>query len=203
MHYVDLSHPFKDGMPVYPGDPLPRLEQVSNVEKDGYTDHKITSCLHVGTHIDAPWHMIEGGKKMTDIPVETFFGRGRLVDARGGEQIDADMLPTDIKKGDILLVLTGYSGKYGTDAYSGSHPVLTEAFGREAVRREVKMVGLDFLSPDKPPFPVHKILLSNDVLIIENLTGLERLVGVEFDVTALPMNMDADAGFARVVAMVK
>jgi kynurenine formamidase len=48
---------------------------------------------------------------------------------------------------------------------------------------------------------VHKILLAKPVLIIENLTHLEKLAGVDsFEVFALPMKLEADAAPARVVA---
>lgn len=49
-------------MPVYPGDPKPTLEQVAFIAKDTFNDHKLTTVMHVGTHIDAPLHMIANGK---------------------------------------------------------------------------------------------------------------------------------------------
>jgi len=55
-------------------------------------------------------------------------------------------------------------------------------------------------SPDHEPFPIHKLLLSNDVLIIENLTNLEKLAGKEFRIIALPINLQEDAAPARVIA---
>ena len=39
MKLIDLTHSFTNQMPVYPGDPLPTLTQVTSIEKEGYTDH--------------------------------------------------------------------------------------------------------------------------------------------------------------------
>ena len=66
------------------------------------------------------------------------------------------------------------------------------------------LVGMDTPSPDAPPFPVHKIFLGSEILIIENLTNLESLVDLKnFTVAALPAKFHADAAPVRVVAMVK
>lgn len=48
--------------------------------------------------------------------------------------------------------------------------------------------------------PVHKILLKNDILIIENLTNVEELEGKEFKIHALPLKLQLDGAPARVVA---
>ena len=62
MHFVDLTHPFTSTMPAYPDDPASSLTERLNVENDGYADHTLTTTMHVGTHIDAPEHMIAGGR---------------------------------------------------------------------------------------------------------------------------------------------
>lgn len=52
-------------------------------------------------------------------------------------------------------------------------------------------------------FPVHKILLKNNVLIIENLTNLHALESVsEFIVRAQPMKYHSDAAPSRVYAQI-
>ena len=82
MKYIDLTHTFTASMPTYPGDPIPELKQIADFHNQGYTDWQVTTGMHVGTHIDAPLHMIPGGKRLSEMPIETFFGRGCLIDAR-------------------------------------------------------------------------------------------------------------------------
>lgn len=205
MKYIDLTHTFVDNMPVFPGDPPTTLKQITTFEKEGYVDHQLTSLMHVGTHMDAPLHMVEGGKYMSDIPIDHFTGPGVLIDARGRKTIGRDVLNTIIiPRGSIVLVFTGTDKKYKTPGYNTEYPPLTEPFARAMVEAGVKIVGLDFINPDnEETFPMHKILLSKEVLIIENLTNLEALVGVKnFDVFAFPMKLHAEAAPVRVVARV-
>lgn len=206
MKYIDLSHTFVDNMPAFPGDPATMLKQKTSIAKEGYTDHQLTTMMHVGTHMDAPLHMIEGGKYMSEIPVEHFVGPGLLIDVRGQKTVDADLLrELKIPSGGIALVLTGMDKKYKTPGYETEYSPLTEDLARAMVDAGVKIVGLDFINPDnEETYPVHKILLSKEVLIIENLTNLESLVGVQsFDVFAFPMKLHAEAAPVRVVARVK
>jgi len=203
MRYIDLTHTFVDNMPVFPGDPPSRLTRIASVEKEGYTDHSVTTAMHVGTHMDAPLHMIAGGKHLDAYPPQKFTGPGVFVDARGKKTVDgAQLTERTVSRGSIVLVYTGMDRKFGTEAYNAGYPPLTEAFARALVDAGVSIVGIDFINPDiEESFPIHKILLSGDVLIIENLTGLDRLERVKrFDVFAFPMKIHAEAAPVRVIA---
>jgi kynurenine formamidase len=204
MRIIDLTQTFTDKMPVYPGDPEPSLKQAAYLEKDGYNDHQLTTVMHVGTHMDAPLHMIEGGKTMDQISPEKFFGKGVLVDARGKDKVDAALLDsTHIKEGSIVLIHTGFGSRYRTDSYFENYPQIMEDFAQRMVDLKVKIVGMDILGPDQPPFSTHKILLGNEVLIVENLTNLDQLLDVkEFEVIALPSKFQADAAPVRVIARI-
>ncbi len=204
MKYIDLTHTLRKNMPVYPGDPAPEINQVGFIGKDSYNDSQIKIDLHTGTHIDAPWHMLKNGKKLSAYPPDYFFGSGHLVDARGRAIIDADLLKgKKISKGDIVFIMTGFSDKFTFPVYYGAHPEISESFAKKIIELGVKIIGLDSPSPDREPFAVHKLLLKNDVLIIENLTNLASLSGYKkFSVAALPIKIEADASPVRVIAQV-
>lgn len=204
MKYIDLTHTFSSVMPVYPGDPQTELHQSATIDVDGFTDHTLHTSMHVGTHIDAPLHMISGGKSLSEFEVKKFFGRGVLVDARGLHEISKEtIVGARIQKGDIVLFMTGHSAHFGTEAYFANYPYITEDCAEYLVDTEVLIIGMDTPSPDAQPFATHKILLKNDVLIVENLTNLSLLTAEEsFQIVALPMKLEADAGPIRVVAVV-
>jgi len=204
MKYVDLTRTFTDTMPIYFGDPPSTLKQVATIEKNGYTDHQLTTVMHVGTHMDAPLHMIEGGAYMSDFPPEQFAGPGIFIDVRGKTVIDADVLPASMPVGAVVLLYTGMDKKYGTQEYAMEYPTITESFAKAVVAAGVKLIGFDILNPDKSEeYPIHKIFLAKPVLIIENLTNLEALVGVKkFEVFAFPMKLHAEAAPVRVVARI-
>lgn len=205
MKYIDLSHTFTDNMPVYPGDPVTSLKQITSIEKNGYTDHSLTTVMHVGTHMDAPLHMIQGGKYMDEIPVEHFTSQGVLVNAYKKPVIDVDLLNgIAVPAGGILLLYTGMSDVFGKEEYNTTYPRMTEAFAEKILKLGVKIIGMDMLNPDKEEtYPIHKILLSKEVLIIENLTNLKSLVGIpSFEVFAFPVKLHAEAAPVRVVVRI-
>jgi arylformamidase len=168
---------------------------------DSFVDHYVSMGTHTGTHIDAPLHMLEAGKSLDQFPIDKFIGRGRYI--RLGDGFDVEALKqAKIQAGDIILFHTGMSDFYGEPAYYESYPVLSEEVARYLVESEVKMIGLDTGSADNvEAFPIHKILLGGEVLIIENLTNLSSLANIEFTVYALPIKFELDGAPARVIAM--
>jgi arylformamidase len=199
---VDLSVPLNEKTPVYPGDPATKIEPAGVLAKDGYNDHFISIGTHVGTHIDAPLHMLEGGLSLDKLPIEQFVGNGRVVEVTG-KTFDA-VKQAGILAGDIVLFCTGMSDKYHDPAYFEDYPAMTEEVARYLVEAKVKMVGVDTCSVDNQDgFPIHKILLAGNVLIIENLTNLNQLTGKDFKVYALPLNLQIDGSPARVIAETK
>lgn len=200
---IDLTHTFTNDMPVYPGDDCSKLYQCNTIKEDGVTDHRVESGMHVGTHMDAPLHMVEGGAVMSEFPADKFQGRGLLIDARGKDIIDADILTSyDIKEDDIVLVWTDWDKKYRTDDYYKSWPYMTTNFAQALVDKKITLVGMDTPGPDPEcdDFPAHKVFLPNDVLIIENMANLDALEGKDFTIHAYPVKYEADAAPVRVVA---
>ncbi len=203
--YIDLTHEFTASMPVFPGDVAPELIKTADVFKDGISDYQIKTGMHIGTHIDAPAHMLAGGKNLNEYPVVRFFGRGVLIDARNKSMADVELLENiTIEKNDIVLVMFGWSSEFGNDEYYLNYPVVAENFASRLASLGVSILGLDTPSPDRAPYSTHKILFKQDILIIENLTNLEHLVGkAQFEVVALPAKFQTDAAPARVVAKIK
>lgn len=201
--FIDLTVTLDQQTPAYPGDPVIKIEPAGIIERDGWNDHYISIGTHTGTHMDAPIHMIEGGKTLDQIPLEQFIGRGCLIDVRQGFDLSV-LKQADIRTGDIVLFYTGMSKHYYEPKYFESYPVMPEEVAQYLVERKVKMVGVDVGSVDNADgFPIHKILLVNNVLIVENLANLELLANKDFTVYALPIKLALDGAPARVVAEVK
>lgn len=199
MTFIDLSVPLTEKTPVYPGDPVTKIEQAGVLETSGYEDHYVSVGTHVGTHIDAPAHMIKGGKTLNQVELDRFIGRGVYI--KVDKEITLDKVKTvDIGDGDIVLFHTGMSDVYHQKEYYDNYPAISETVANYLVSKRVKMVGVDMCSVDHEPFPVHKIFLGNGALIIENLTNLSQLDGKKFKVYALPISLQIDGAPARVIA---
>jgi len=199
LKFIDLSVPINEHTPVYPGDPATAIRSDAVLEKDGYEVHFICLGTHVGTHIDAPSHMLARGKSLDQIPLEKFSGRGVYIKIEGNFELEV-VKKAPLAKDDIVLFDTGMSSVYSQPRYFDEYPPITEAIANYLLEREVKMVGVDMCSVDYDPFPVHKILLGHEILIIENLTGLSRLQGQNFTIHAFPLPLQLDASPTRIVA---
>lgn len=205
MNFIDLSVVVNEDSPNYPGDPKIKIEATGTFEKDTYNDHSVMFDVHsAGTHIDAPWHMVADGKTLDQIPIDQFIGRGRLVKVENKKFDLESVKQADIEAGNIVLFHTGMNKKYYDPSYyANDRPQMSEEIANYLVEKKVKIIGVDMCSPDIEPFPVHRILLGANILIIENLTGLEKLVGKDFTVYALPIKLQLDGAPARVIAEIK
>lgn len=201
MKIIDLTHTFTAHMPVFPGDQPASLKDEYDKEND-ILHSSIKTGMHVGTHLDGPVHMVKNGRKLSEIDPERFIANGHVIDVRGHSQIDSDVLTQkQIEKGDGILFYTGFDKEFRKAKYFEAYPILTERLAHELVKLKVKFIGTDTCSPDSVPYTVHRILLGKEILILENLTNLGALVGVnKFEVIALPAKFDAEAAPVRVIA---
>ncbi len=201
MKYIDLTMPLNPSTPVYPGDPNVEVTVAAELSTDGYLDHLLKLGTHNGTHIDAPAHMVADGKLLPSYSVDRFVGSGKLVDVREGFTTQA-LEAADIQKDDIVLFYTGKSEHFDAPDYYTDYPSVTNEAAEFVVAKGAKMVGVDTGSVDHEPFQIHKQLLSNDILIIENLVNLDQLVNKRFTVFALPLNLAVEGSPARVITQI-
>ncbi|MFP4188387.1 MAG: cyclase family protein [Halobacteriales archaeon] len=203
MRTVDLTLTMEDGEPAYPGDPETEIRNVATVDEDGYATKRLSFSSHVGTHVDAPAHMLRDGKTVDEYAVDRFVGEAVVVDVHEYNPIGPETV-RDAGDADMVFLRTGHVERsYGDDGYYDNHPIVAEEAAEKLVDRGVRTVGLDAPSPDEPPYPVHDILLGNDVLLLENLTNLGAVGDGPFICYALPLNIaDADGAPCRVIGVV-
>ena len=200
--FIDLSVVLNEQTPVYPGDPKIAIKPSGVLEKDGFADCVVTFGNHNGTHVDAPSNMIKDGKTLDQIPIEKFTGKGVLVNVKSGITLDI-VQRTTINQDDIVLFYTGMSERYDSEENYKNYPAISEEIANFLVGKKVRMVGVDMCSIDDEPFTIHKILLKNEILIIENLTNLSSLQNKNFTVFAFPLKFQIDGSPVRVVAEVE
>src|SRR5215510_15807694 len=77
----DVTIPISNSMPVWPGDPPVRLTAKSHASRDKTHTVRLTAiemASHTGTHIDAPFHMMENGKRLDEFPLDVFTGKATV-----------------------------------------------------------------------------------------------------------------------------
>lgn len=212
--WVDVAYEVWSGMPRVGYFPQPEVSSLSAMPSDPLSLTKIDMICHAGTHVDAPSHFIMDAPSITDIPMDRFMGDGvlaRLEDVGDYGLITPEALAAaapDLRVEDVLLIDTGWSEKWPSGDYA-RHPSLSLDAAQWLVDRGVKLVGIDFATPDastdiRPPgftWPVHKRLLSHGVLIVEHLRNLSSLRAGRIAFMCLPLAVrGADGAPARAVA---
>lgn len=210
---IDFSHAISAGMTKYPLQP----DVVMDVLDSRLKSHVLHVASHVGTHVDAPMHAIEGGKRMDELDLGRFRGTAVVSSVKRGpgEEITiADILAggPEPERDEVLLVHTGWDKYFDDEVAYEDHPWLADEVGPWAVEKGLSMVGIDAFSPDQPierrtdnanfAYPIHRSLLGAEVLIIENLTRLEQASGRRGNFWAFPVYTLApggDAGHIRFV----
>jgi arylformamidase len=194
----DLTHTISQDMHVYPGDPQPKFDPHATIKNNNANITKITVGSHTGTHVDAPWHFLQGGNSIDMEPLDKFVGEAAIIDASGKNSVTAeDFSDYDIRSNDIILIYTGTGNRRTDFAY------LDISAAEWMVRHGVKCVGIDTASVEKygeKDAPVHKMLLARNIGIIENLDNLKQFAGSRMFFVCLPLPLKGiDGSPARAV----
>ena len=205
MSFVDLTLKISPQLPSFPGSPQPRFITWAKNEIDGYNLEFIFLSSHTGTHIDAPFHFIKNGLKIDQIPLERFVCDAILfrIKKESNQAITkSDIIEFEMKYGKILynstiIFATGWYKNLSKKYYFNSNPGLSLDAARYLVSKKINLVGIDSPSIDlgkDSSFSVHRVLLSKDVLIVENLCNLEKISGIHFKLIVLPLKLKGATG---------
>jgi kynurenine formamidase len=200
---VDLSHTLTSAVSVYPGSDKPVINNIALLDKDGYREKQLVLSTHHGTHIDCPFHLLRDGFHTGDAPPDRFFGRGLVMDCRSmapAASITIDVLhaiKAELADIDFLLFCTGMDRQWNTPVYLGPFQTLPSEAAEYLTGFHLKGIGVDALSIDPvedTELAVHKALLSKNIIIIENLTGLEKLLNKKFLFCCFPLKIEEGDG---------
>ena len=206
MRLYDISVGVSPEIPVWPGDPPVVLERVMSMENgDEANISRIQSGVHVGTHIDAPIHFVEGGATVDAIPLKSLLGRAYVVDLRKADMLDAAALesariPPRTRR---LLFKTRNSELWisGESSFQKDFVAVDVSGAEWLVKKGVKLVGVGYLSvaPFNDGGPTHRILLEAGVVVVEGL-NLARVSKGRYTLYCLPVKlMGSDGAPARAV----
>lgn len=210
---VDLSMPIDARTPFYPGDPEPRVCAATTIAREGVNVLRLDLGSHSGTHCDAPYHFLEDGLTLDELPLERFVGPGVVVDCTAvapRSPITWELLePHAIAPGSIVLLRTGWDER-ATDDTIFDHPFLDGDACRRLLGLGVLTVGIDAINLDETPegeldrdrFPCHDAISRAGGVIVENLVDLRLIDFPDPWISVLPLNVPgADGAPTRAVAL--
>ena len=204
----DVTVPITNSMPVWPGDPPVRLTAKSHLSRDKTHTVRLTNIemgSHTGTHIDAPFHMTDEGRRLDEFPLETLTGKVTVFEIPGARSLGRTELERLNWDGVERVLFKTENSSHWQDGKFYEEFVYLEPEGAEfLVQQGVRLVGIDYLSIDKfrsQSHPSHFVLLKQDIPIIEGL-NLAAVPAGEYTLVALPLKLqDADGAPARVILM--
>ena len=208
MKIIDLSQRIEKNMSYFPGTKKVQIEQVSQIDEDGFRLTDFHSTVHTGTHCDSCAHYIKDGLLIDETPLDYYVGSAVIVDVSVENRRE---LPTSIldnvriREREILIFRSGFSKYWKTEKYIEDYPYLSKELAEKIVELKVKSLGIDFLSPDAVDKDhVHKILLGAGIPIIENLANLDEIKENRFFFSAAPINIrSAEGSFTRAYGIVE
>lgn len=206
-HIIDLTRTIEHQQPGV------KIHSAKSLKKDGWNASTLELYSHSGTHMDAPWHFEVNALTIDEIPLNRLMGRALVLDiSHVGEHhlIRPDDFKNQlksVKKGDNILLKSGWSQWFGTSKYRDGLPRISKELALWFGERQINILGVE------PPSvadvnnlgevtEIHQILMENNIIIIEGLVNLNKLKKTEVTLMAFPLKIkDGDGSPARVVAI--
>jgi arylformamidase len=191
-------------MPSWPGEPGPQITPVKRFAAgDGANVSRMTLGLHTGTHIDAPWHFIDGGATAEALPLDVLCGAARVVDIVDDRAVRVAELERAGLEGVTRVLFRTRNGRlWDDDRFHEDYVFVAPEAAEWLVARGVRLVGVDYLSVEEFTAATpraHLILLGAGVVIVEGL-DLRASPAGDYEMFCLPLRIvGGDGAPARVV----
>lgn len=200
--WIDISQRLHNGIAEWPGDtPFSYEVRFLKAETGSVNIGKMTTSTHMGTHIDAPFHYDDEGKKVHELPIDVYIGKARIIDVSGLESVGRSDLE-GIDFGGVERILLKTSSRPDPDVFPGTFTFLRPDIGPLLKERGVKLIGVDTPSVDpeqSKTLDAHHSLHDNGVLILENIV-LQTIEPGDYELIALPLPIEgADGSPVRAV----
>jgi kynurenine formamidase len=204
---IDLTRVISDG------DAGVEIGVSKSIEIDGWNASDLHLYSHSGTHMDAPKHFNVSEETIDEIPVSRFISKAWLVDvlhvgSNGLIEInDLKAVSERIAEGDSLLFKSGWNAFFGTAKFRDELPRISKELAEWCGVKKINMIGVeppsvaDVNSIEEVTL-VHRILMKNNIVIIEGLVNLDKIKTDNVTVIALPLKVkNGDGSPARVIAI--
>jgi arylformamidase len=193
-------------MPTWPNSVGLRLTRTMSLEDGGTANVSRLDCdVHMGTHVDAPWHFLRDGLTVDQMSLDVLIGPAMVAYLpAAGAVTPAELADLHLPSGTKRLLLRTRNSELwaaGVTEFKKDYVALTVDAARWVANRGIRLVGVDYLSVQRyedDPL-THQILMKAGVFVVEGL----NLAGVEpgsYELICLPIRLvGADAAPVRAV----
>jgi arylformamidase len=207
MTIYDISLTISPQLPTWPGDPPLELERFESMDTGAHANvTKLSSSVHLGTHVDAPHHFLNDGRGVDALPLDVLTGPCYVtqlpdgIDAITSEVLDRTEISSEMKR-----VLFGTRNSHlwarGESKFETDFVAITEDGAEWLVERGIQLVGVDYLSvaPYGDSVPTHTVLLKAGLVVVEGL-NLSQVMRGFYDLYCLPLKIaGCDGAPARAI----
>lgn len=201
MKIHDISLTVTPELPVWPGDPAVVLERVSKMEEGEHNNVSRIACgVHVGTHVDAPYHFIADGKTIEHLALDVLVGQAQVIDLPGSVRLIGakDLERAGIAPGMQRVLLKTGNTRYWEQPglpFQKDFAALAPDGAAYLVEHGVQLVGIDYFSiaPFGDSVPTHRALLGAEVIVLEGI-DLSRVAAGQYMLYCLPVKLGGSDG---------
>lgn len=166
---------------VFPGDPSPVGKRMLSIEAGDVCNlTELTMCAHNGTHVDAPYHFIDDGKTIDEMPLDAFVGDCYVVHHTG-----------DVTREDAENILEkAVASSAGQRILIGGKATVTAEAAKVFAKAKIKLIGNESqtVGPENAPKEVHMILLGQEIVLLEGIV-LKDVPEGKYLLNAAPLNL--------------
>jgi arylformamidase len=201
-NWIDISQPLTNKLAHWPGDTPFSYEVSYTKEQTGSVNiGKISTSVHIGTHVDAPFHFINDGKGILDLDINLFIGECRMIDVASASKIDQETLKNfDLEGVTRLLIRTALPNN--PNLFPEKIPYITRCAASYLKEKGIKLIGVDVPSVDQldsKELEGHHALYEHGIQILENVM-LDHIEPGDYELIALPLAIQgADGSPVRAV----
>ncbi|GHI01667.1 arylformamidase [Neobacillus kokaensis] len=200
--WIDISQPLDNRIAVWPGDTPFRYKVSWSKEESGSVNvGEITMSTHTGTHIDAPFHFDNDGKKVIELDVNLYIGLSRVVHLPKPSSIGIKEL-SGVELDGVTRLLIRTDAWADRSVFPAVIPEIEPELASYLAKKGVRLLGLDLPSVDpldSKELTAHHELTRHGIHILEGLV-LDHIDSGDYELAALPLSLvEADGSPVRAV----
>jgi len=196
MKIIDITHPLSSSLAPWPGDTPFDFSFVARIREGASCNVGMLTCsIHTGTHVDAPYHYDETGRKADELPLETFIGPARVFLAQDREIISREVF-AGLAGQNTPRVLLRTNACDDKSIFPQPIPTLAPDVPAWLGKQGVRLIGLDLPSVDQvdsKTLPIHHALGAANISVLENLDLRSVSPGI-YELIALPLPFSGSDG---------
>ncbi len=222
MKYIDLTHTLSSSIPSWDGDCGFKISVQTDYKDctppDLFHTQHIETRAGMGTHMDAPAHVIEGGKTIESLNLEDLVTDCVVIKVDHEANEEYIIMPSvveqfekdngQIQSNTFVIFYTGWDKHWDTpEKYSNNHkfPSVHESTAKLLLQRNIAGLGIDTLSTDTgiQGFPVHRAILGAGKYLVENVANANLLPPIGAKSFVMPIKIkDGTEAPVRLIALV-